>query len=196
MIAFAIISTVITSAVAYTYLNPRPGENFFAMWILGSGGMAEHYYPNDDPNLAVGQDVKWTIGVYNHMNSLQYVILRVKLLNATIASPNDTAGTPSPVAPLLEFRRVLVDNETWSFPFVWDIENFTLQTGNVVITELAFNQTLVRGELARAVHGYNFRFVFELWSYDSTAQSLVFSWQSEAIVRSVWTQIWFNATIT
>lgn len=196
MIAFAIISTVITSAVAYMYLNPRPGESFFAMWILGSGGMAEHYYPNDNPNLALGQDVKWTIGVYNHMNSLQYVVLRVKLLNATIASPNDTAGTPSPVAPLLELRRVMVDNETWSFPFVWNIQNYTLQSGNVLITELALNQTLIRGELARAVQGYNFRFVFELWSYDSTTQSLVFSWQSEAVVRSVWTQIWFNATIT
>jgi hypothetical protein len=195
VIVFVIISTVVASTVAYAYLNPARPERFFAMWILGSEGLAEHYYPNDNPNLVPGQFVNWTLGVYNHMNSLQYVVVRVKLLNSTITSPNDTSGTPSPSPPLLEFRRVLIDNDTWSFPFTWKISNYTIESGSVLITGLTANQTLIQGNFARAVGGHNFRLVFELWFYDSTTQSLVFS-SSDSEVHSAWSQIWFNATMT
>jgi len=196
VIAFAIITIIVASTLAYVALNPRPEEQFFANWILGSEGMAEHYYPNDDPNIGLREEVRWTLGVYNHMGSLQYVVLRVKLLNSTMHSPNDALGQPSPAPLVLEFARVLVNNETWSIPFVWEILNSTVTGGHVTITGLSINQTSLTGHFASAVSGYNFRFIFELWSYDTNTNDLTFSWRTDGEVRSVWTQIWFNATQT
>jgi hypothetical protein len=196
VIAFAIIAIVLASTVAYVTLNPRPEEEFFASWVLGYQGLAANYYPNDNPNIARGEEVNWTLGVYNHMGSLQYVVLRVKLLSSTMPSPNDTLGQPSPAPAIFEFARVLVNNETWSIPFVWEILNSTVTGGDVTITSLLVNQTSLTGQFATAVSGYNFRFIFELWYYDTTTSNLAFSWQTQGAQHSVWTQIWFNATQT
>ena len=196
VIAFAIIATVVASTLAYVTLNPRAEEHFFANWILGSQGLVANYYPNNNPNIGVREEVRWTLGVYNHMGSLQYVVLRVKLLNSTMTSPNDTLDQPSPSPAILEFARVLVNNETWSIPFVWEILNSTVAGGRVIITSLSINQTSLRGQFASAVSGYNFRFVFELWYYDATKNDLAFSWRTDGQVHVVWTQIWFNATQT
>ena len=46
-----------------------------------------------------------------------------------------------------------------------------------------------------AMNGYNFRFVFELWYYDVSSNQLVFAWQTPTVVRTAWTQIWFNVTM-
>lgn len=190
------MATIVTSGVAYRILTPPPTEQFFALWILGSNGLAEHYYPNDNPTLAVGEPVNWTLGVYNHMGELEYVVVRVKLLNSTLSSPDKLTGTPSSAQEIFGFSRILVDNETWSIPFAWKILNLTRQGQSLQITEISINQTLLSGVLGSAISGINFRLIFELWFYDEDANSLTFSWNSAGASRSVWTQIWFNATLT
>ena len=196
LLMFALVTTIVTSGMAYSILTPRPTEQFFAMWILGSTGLAEDYYPNDDPNLKAGEQVNWTLGVYNHMVGLEYVVVRVKLLNSILMGPDETNGSPSPVVPIFEFTRVLLDNETWSIPFVWRISNITQKGDSVLVTGLIVNQIPISGQLGTALSGFNFRLVFELWFYNEAAKDLVFSWQTAGVRRSVWTQIWFNATTT
>jgi len=186
----------VTSGVAYSVLNPPATEQFFAMWILGSGGLAEHYYPNDDPNLAIGSQVNWTLGVYNHMGGLQYVVLKVKLLNSTLKSPDELTNLPSDAHAVFEFSRVLLDNETWTVPFLWKILQANQIAGSLMLTRISLNGNTLTGQLVEADSGYNFRFVFELWSYDEAANDLVFSWRTSSGQRSVWTQIWFNVTAT
>ena len=195
VVAFAAVATVVTSIAAYAVLSPPPQERFFSMWILGSEGLAERYYPNDDPNLGIGEKINWTLSAYNHMGSLQYVVIRVKLLNSTVASPDDLSGTPSPASPLFEFTRVLEDNETWSMPFNWTIESLSQEGSRLQITGLSVDQFHLEGELVAASSGYNYRFVFELWFYDLTSNDLTFSGRANTM-RPVWTQVWFNATAT
>jgi hypothetical protein len=166
------------------------------MWVLGAKGLAADYYPNNSSTLTVGEAVNWTLGVYNHMGGLEYVVLRVKLLNSTISSPDDLTGTPSPAPEVSEFSRILVDNETWSIPFVWQLVNLTQQGSTVIVTEMSINQTLFSGNLGSAVSGNNFRLVFELWYYDENSGNMSFFWNSGGSQHSVWTQIWFNATAT
>jgi len=197
--AFAIMVTVVTSAVAYQMLYPRIGERFFATWILGSRGLAEDYYPNNNPNLRVGEEINWTLGVYNHMGPLEYVLLRVKLLNSSLPSPDELTGAPSPVPPVYEFYRILAYNETWSVAFIWSLAEATLTHGSITITKLSINGHVVAGELASALSGFNFRFVFELWFYDQSKGALSFSQGQDGTngsFRAVWTQIWFNVTYT
>jgi len=194
LVIFIGIVTVVTSGVAYRTLNPPPSEQFFAMWILGFEGLAQNYYPDDNPNLAVGEELNWTLGIYNHMRSIQYVVVRVKVLNSTLVGPDDLTGTPSPITPLYEFTRVLLDNETWSIPFIWNIQNITQRGPMSMLSGLLVNQIPFNGELAMAVSGFNYRLVFELWFYDQTKNDLAFSWREDDSYRSVWTQVWFNAT--
>jgi hypothetical protein len=196
LLAFAVIVTIVAAGAAYLVLNPPLSEQFYAMYILGSNGLAEHYYPNDNPDLTIGEPINWTIGIYNHMGSLEYVVVRVKLLNSTLPSPDELTGTPSSVAPLFEFARVLVDNETWSIPFVWRVLSVSPSSGEVLITGISINQTALSGNLVKANSGNNYRFVFELWFYDKATNALVFSWRTQNAQRSVWTQIWFNVSST
>ena len=194
---FFVIVTVTVSALTYVELTPPYTDQFFSMWIVGSNGLTEDYFPNNNPNLIPGEQVNWTLGVYNHMSSLEYVVVRVKLLNETETSPNEQTGVASPVPEIFEFAKVLVSNETWTIPFPWDIVNAVSINGGVLINSLAINGTMITGNLAQAAGGLDFRFVFELWFYDKTAGNLVFSWTTPTptpATYSVWTQLWFNAT--
>ena len=192
MLIFILITTIAASAVGYAVLNPPPSEHFFVMWILGSNGLAQNYYPNGNHLLGPGEPVNWTLGVYNHMNGLEYVVVRVKLLNSSQSGPDDSTGTPSPVVEIFEFSRILVNNETWSIPFIWQILNVTPSGTSLLITGLSINQASLTGSLVSATSGYNLRFVFELWSYDETNGALSFARSSS---NPVWTQIWFNVTM-
>jgi uncharacterized membrane protein len=194
--AFALVAIVVASVLAYTALFPHPTEQFFATWVLGADGLAEDYYPNNNSTLTVGELINWTLGVYNHMNGLEYAVLRVKLLNSTLSSPDELTGTPSPVSEIFEFSRILVDNETWSIPFAWRIVSISKQGFSTMITGLAINGTSFTGNLGSAISGINFRLVFELWFYDASKNMLSFAWTADGTTHSAWTQIWFNATVT
>lgn len=187
--------TFVSGSVGYGILNPQPSEQYFAMWVLGATGMAQNYYPGNNPNLVPGENLNWTVGVYNHMGSIQYIVVRVKLINSTLPAPNDLTSQPSPESSIFEFTRVLLNNETWSIPFVWEILSTSQNESTLQITKLSINGIVINGDLARAVSGFDYRFVFELWFYDETTNKLSFSLQNEGEPRSIWTQIWFNATL-
>jgi hypothetical protein len=180
--------------VAMAYL-PRSGEPFMALAVLGEKGMAEKYYPGDDPSIEVGEEVHWTLYLYNHMGEARYVAVRVKLLNSTMLAPNSTSCSPSPAPVVYEVRRVLLDNETWLYPLDWSLLNVSWDSESIMIDGLMINgrpfQTGVE-----AVHGYNFRVVLELWGYEESSEGFIFGWASDGESRCVWNQIWFNTTST
>ncbi len=45
---------VILEALAYVVTTPRPQEQFFQVYLLGSNRMATNYYPNNDSNIRTG----------------------------------------------------------------------------------------------------------------------------------------------
>jgi hypothetical protein len=189
-LVFILISTVpIISRVM-----PVNTESFFVMRVLGENMMLEQYYPNDNPNIQVGSLVRWHVGVYNYMGSVQYVAVRVKLLNSTLSSPDSDGCVPSGVPAFFEFRHVLVNNETWIFPFYWNISETDYQGNVIIINEIVVNDVALRLD-ASAVSGSNFRMVFELWVYNDAMHDFEFAWKSGQEDRCVWNQIWFNATL-
>lgn len=175
-------------------ITPPYTDQFFSMWVVGSSGLTNEYFPNNSPNLIPGEQVNWTLGVYSHMSTLEYVVVRVKLLNGSEISPNELAGVASPIPEIFEFARVLANNETWTIPFPWAIEEASAVNGVVQITRLVINGATIAGNLAEAASGSGFRLVFELWFYDPAVNDLVFSWSTPTSTYSVWTQLWFNAT--
>lgn len=190
----AIVSMVVGSAT-WVSLNPRPVEQFFALGILGANMMAEGYYPGKDTSIGPGVLVKWHVTIYNHMGSVQYVAIRAKLLNGTTLPPDSMNSTPSTAPYFREIRRVLVDNETWIFPFYWSVEGVSRSNDSLRIAALKLNNiTIAEGLNTTALNGINFRIILELWTYANESASFQYGWRSGGELRSAWVQIWFNLT--
>jgi len=192
-----ISATIIFSMLAYVAVTPRPKEQFFQLYVLGETRMAERYYPDDNPNIPVGRSVQWYLGTTNFMGSIEYVVIKVKLGNSTIKAPDDVNYLPSPAPVLMEFRRVLMDNETWEFPFAWIIgeivEDGNTTRATVLVVNVKNGVEVRRGNVS-ALNGHNFRVIFELWTLDPASEDLIFGWRTGGERRAAWLQVWFNAT--
>jgi len=194
-VSVCLVLVLVACAPVAVALLPSREESFFALAVLGEEGMAELYYPGDDPQIEVGEEVHWTIYVNNQMGEVQYVAVRVKLLNSIELAPNSTSFSPSPSPVIYEVRRVLLDNETLLYPFSWSIENVEPVDDFLEITQLSMNGGSV-GTRVIAEGGSNYRFIIELWVYDDDFKDLRFGWRYGDGLRCAWNQVWFNAALT
>ena len=185
---------IIFEMMVYVATTPRPQEQFFQLYVLGANRIAEDYYPNGDPDIRMGETVRWYVGVTNSMRKLQLAEVRVKLGNQTIMPPNDNQTQPSPAPLITEFRRFIQNNETWEIPFAWRILNATAVEGSTRILELRINDETYRLLGSSARDGYSFRFIFELWTWQVESSGFQYGWWAGAERRVAWLQIWFNMT--
>ncbi len=51
LLAIFLASLVIFTVLAYVATTPRPSEEFFQIYILGSDHKLEHFYPNDNSSI-------------------------------------------------------------------------------------------------------------------------------------------------
>jgi len=184
---------MIFAMLAYVAVTPLPKEKFFQLYALGETRMAERYYPNNNTNIPTDTPVKWYLGTTNFMGSTQLAIVRAKLGNQTLTPPNETIATPAPLPTIIEFSRVLQNNETWEFPFIWKIVN-TTEVGNLTYLTLNINGLEIHIEDVGAKDGYNYRLMFELWTLDTETNEIIFGWKASNDRRVAWLQLWFNAT--
>lgn len=194
LVVVFVMFLVVFETVAYVATTPRPGEQFFQLYVLGANHLAADYYPNDDPNIRVGDSVQWYLGVTNFMGSVQLVAIRVKLGNQTIQPPDDQNATPSQAPLITEFQRFLQENETWEFSFIWQILNATSSRGVTRILGLEVNNQTYPVLGVDAQNGYNFRFIIELWTWSVDSDAFGFGWYAGTERRVAWLQVWFNAT--
>lgn len=180
------------SPFAMAYL-PERSEHFIALGVLGEEGLAEKYYPRDDPNIKIGEEVQWNVYLYNHMGETQYVAVRVKLLNSTMSAPNSTLSTPSPAPVIFEIKRFLLDNETFFYHFSWSIKKIDSVDNVSRITSFSANNEVIKTDcISKGKPSY--RIIFELWTYDETSKDFMFSWILYDDICCSWNQIWFTVT--
>lgn len=55
LIAVFFTLLVVCEMLAYVATTPRPQEQFFQIYVLGSNHMAADYYPNGDPDIRIGE---------------------------------------------------------------------------------------------------------------------------------------------
>jgi hypothetical protein len=196
LLAVFITLLILLEMVAYVTTTPRPQEQFFQIYVLGSNRLAADYYPNDNPNISPGEPVTWYLGVTNDMGNTQFAAIVIRLGNQTINPPNDTQGLPSPAPLVTEYGRFIQNNETWEFPFTWSISNMTVANGSTHILDLQIGNASYRLPSSMAQNGYNFRIIIELWTMQSDTGALQFGWNTAGVHRVAWLQIWFNSTST
>ena len=185
---------VVFEMIAYVATTPRPHEQFFQLYVLGANRMASDYYPNNNPEIGVGEPVTWYLGVSNFMGTVQLASIRVKVSNQTIAPPDDQQGLESPAPVVTDFARYLQDNETWETPFIWTISNASLSDGYTRILVLQINNETYQIPDWSASNGHNFRLIFELWTWQTDSNGFEFGWTTNGEHRIAWLQIWFNMT--
>lgn len=163
------------------------GEMFSELWVLGPGHMAEDYPFN------VGADVNYLVyvGVGNHMGSSAYYVVYVKFRSQTESLPNVTAGTPSPLPPLFEFRLFVEDGKSWEAPLTFSFSNVSFSenrsfVGSLMMNGVAFNVDKVASWDVEN-NGYFYQLFMELWIYNIKFQAFEFH------NRFVW--LWLNMSI-
>jgi len=194
VIAVFVVLVIVAETVAVVTTTPRPQEQFFQLYVLGSNKLAADYYPQNNPNIHVTSLVSWYVGVTNFMGNVQLVEIRLKVGNETTTPPNDTSYTPSSAPELIAFDQFLMNNETWEFPFSWSITNITTTNGSTRILTTTINNETYEISDWSATNGYDFRIILELWVWQTNTSTFEYGWNSNGEMRTAWLQIWFNMT--
>lgn len=162
------------------------GERFSELWVLGPGHMAEDY----PFNVRADESFLVYVGVGNHMGSSAYYMVYVKFRNQTELLPNATAGTPSSLMPLFEYRVFLEEGKSWEAPLTFSfsgvsffenrsfVESFIVNDGAFSVDKLA----LWDGEN----NGYYYQVFIELWIYEAESDAFQF--------HNRFVSIWLNMT--
>lgn len=163
------------------------GERFSELYILGPGRMAEDYPFN------VGAAVNYLVyvGVGNHMGCSAYYVVYVKFRNQTEPLPNATAGTPSPLPSLYEYRVFLEDGKTWEAPLTFSFSDVSFSenrswVAGLVINGVAFSVNKL-ASLDVENSGYYYQLFIELWIYNNESRSFEF--------HNRFVGLWLNMTV-
>jgi hypothetical protein len=151
------------------------GEQFSELFLLGPSQMAENY----PSNIAVGENYSVYVNVGNHLGSSAYYILYVKLGNQTDQLPNSTTGTPSPLAPLYEYRFSIPDSTNWQSLLKFSVTNAAIQATNSQINTLKINDVTHNADKPAIWNSnsttYTYRLFFELWLYNELTDLVEFN---------------------
>lgn len=176
LIAIGLVGALIIASPTIASLIHLPsGEQFSELYILGPELMAQNY----PYNIAVGQNYSIYVNVANHLGSTANYVLYVKLGNLTDPMPNATNGTPSPLAPIYEYRFSIQDNQTWTSPLTFSVSKATIQTKNSQINTIKIQETTLNVEKPAIWNtnttAFNYRLFFELWLYNNQTGSIEFN---------------------
>jgi len=150
------------------------GERFSELWVLGPRHMAEDYPFN------VGADVNYLVyvGVGNHMGSSAYYVVYVKFRNQTESLSNATAGTPSPLPPLFEFRLFIEDGKSWETPLRFSFSNVSFSENRSFVGSLMINGVTFNVDKSASWdvenNGYYYQLFMELWIYNVESSDFEF----------------------
>lgn len=174
MLACFALGLIILSPTLGMILRLPAGERFSELWILGSNHMAEDY----PFNVKAYSPYNVTLGVANHMGSLEYYRIYVKFRNQTEPLPNSVNGTPSPLNPIFEYQLFLRDGEEWEKTIIFSFEGAPSESGSFTVSNIVFdgyvlnvNKTTLWDEVNK---GFYFQLFFELWIYDAGVSDFLY----------------------
>jgi hypothetical protein len=177
---------IFASPTVSLILQLPKGEKFSELWILGPERMVENY----PFNIAVNASYLVYVGVGNHMGSSSCYAIYLKFRNQTEPIPNSTAGTPSPLPVLYEYRLVIQDGQTWEAPLTFSLPRITFLGNKCLVEELTLNNLTFRVDKPALWDsknlGFYYQLLIELWIFDG--ESGIFKFHNRFV------GIWLNAT--
>jgi hypothetical protein len=178
--------------ITYVLYNPQPMARNLSLSILSANLTTDDYFSNDNSTIGVENPIPWYASVHNGVGSPEYVALRIKLLNSSQAVPNDISVRPSPESTVYEISQMIENNSTLVLPLQWSITDVGKVANNTIIERLNINGNEIENLHVASPGGKNFRFIVELWKYDTNTKDFTYVWPDGQNKRGVWSQIWFN----
>jgi hypothetical protein len=192
LLVLLITFLIVFEMIAYIATTPKQQAQYFQLYLLGANGTATDYYPNNNPNLLIAENVQWHITVQNSMGSVQLVEIRVKLGNQTIHAP-DESNHPSSAPEIASFDQFLQNNETWNTPFYWSLSGALVSNNSTIITQMQIDNGTYNVN-ASSRDGVNFRIIIELWTFDENLNAFQYGWTAGSDHQAAWLQVWFDVT--
>ena len=188
---YYILSCVVLSLIilspAIINVVPFPAEETFSeIWILGP----DHIIGNVP--LAISANTVYTVylDVGNHMGELKYYAILAKIRNQSEPLPDTTAGNPSPLTPIFEYRLFTENNEISERTFDFSFQQVLFNENTSRISQMSVNGDNLdldkTGIWDPERDGFYYQLFFELWLYNSAAQSFEF--------HNRYVQFWLNMT--
>ena len=175
-VAVALVGVLLIASPAISGAIHLPaGEAFSELYLLGPQGMAQDY----PTNIVVDQNYSVYVNVGNHLGSLAYYVLYVKLANGTDQLPNATLGISSPLAPLYEYRFSLQDSTVYQQILSFTVIDATTTLTNAQINTLRINDQTANIDKSTVWNSNSSKFpytlFFELWLFNEQTGSLEFN---------------------
>ncbi len=171
-VAVGLIGVLLVATPALADVLQLPGsEQFSQLYLLGPGQMAENY----PFNIEAGQNYSVYVGVANQMGSSVYYMVYVKFMNQTDQLPNATAGLPSFLQPLYEYRFAVQDGESWESPLRFSVSDTSFLGNQSFIKTLTINNDVFDINQPSLWDSntttFSYTLLFELWIYNSQSES-------------------------
>jgi hypothetical protein len=174
-----ILGLIILSPTLFAVVSFPSGERFSELYILGS----DHMLENIPFNITANSFYTVYLGIGNHMGEAESYLVYVKLRNQTEPLPDSTAGVPSSLVPIFEYRMILNDDEIWEkeVSFSFDVTSFDGNESKV--SALFINEHSVSVDKValwnKEKNGFFYQLFFELWIYNS--KTSVFEFHNRSV---------------
>jgi Protein of unknown function (DUF1616) len=174
ILSCAVLIVVILSPTLFSVLSFPDGEPFTELYVLNSNRMAEGY----PFNVTADTDYTVVLGVGNHEAELSSYLVYAKLRNQTESLPDTTAGTPSILAPIFEYRLILDDGGVWEREVSFSFNAVSFVGRESRISLITVDGHSVSVDKVSVWNGekntYFYQLFFELWIYNATTSAFEF----------------------
>jgi hypothetical protein len=178
LIIFFLLSTLIIIV-----FWPRYELEFIELGLLGKDKQATDYFFSDTSTVPLNIPIDWNIYIHNHMVNSQDIIIKIKLLNSTMQTPNNQKQIPSPYDSITDLPIFLKSNETLIVPISWSIDDLVFDSGLIILTRLIINDQKIPVNISTLSDSF-FRMVFELWVFNQSLNEYQFGWYSGEEISS------------
>jgi hypothetical protein len=160
-------------------------ETFSELYMLGPN----HTFDDIPFNVKAGQTYLLYLGVGNHIGSVGYYTLYVKMSGANDQLPNSTLGTPSLHSPLYGYKCIIDDGQTWEAPLTFKIESLTFRNDICYMSTITINgidyQVNEQSIWNSNKTGYYFTLFTELWGFNSTSSTNSYQNRSNHLILNM-----------
>lgn len=188
--------TAVYSSVTFYALSVHPAQAFIGLEMSSPTGLSGY---TDNSTVAVGQTLNWTLLVSNRMGSAQFVLIIARLENETLPSPS--TSSPAASSPeIVTVQRIVGDGEVANVSFTWTLDSLNQTSSGLFYPNLTVIGQSIQSSVG-AVGGENFRWIFELWTYDLTCGTALsngcfhYGYGTQTSPEGEWLQVWFNAKV-
>jgi hypothetical protein len=192
LLVFLVLFVLLLGITYVVLYNPQPMARQLSLSILSANLTTDDYFSNDNSTIDVRNPSRWYASVHNGVGSPEYVALRIKLLNSSQPIPDDISVSPSPGSTVYEIKQMIENNSTFVVPLKWSITDVRKVANSTIIERLNINSNDIENLHVASPTGKNFRFIVELWRYDTNTKDFTYIWSDGQNKRGVWSQIWFN----